>query len=169
MQHLGKGLVRADAFDLDVIGQVELQLFRPAGLLFAAAHIGDAIDGHAVMVGEDTADPDRRRHLVFRITDALADQVFRFVDAGGGVDVDAGVAKEAAWKNRNRDKRTVRFEQRDGVGGQRHFRRLELLVAQHAEEGLFDRHVEVIQIDPVRLHAAVHKRAGAVIIPAAQR
>ncbi len=73
----------------DVRRQVELELLAAARLLLAAGAVGDAVDGHAVVLGEDAADPHRRRHLVLGRPDALADQVLRLADAGVRVDVDA--------------------------------------------------------------------------------
>ena len=47
-------------------------------------------------------------------------------------------------------------------------RAVELAVAQHAEEGLFHRLVEVHELDAVGLHAAVGERARAVVVPAGE-
>jgi len=65
------------------------------GLLLAAGRVAHAVDRHVVVVGQDAADPHRGRHLIFGVADALADQVFRLVDAGVGMDIDAGMAEEA--------------------------------------------------------------------------
>jgi hypothetical protein len=121
------------------------------------------------MFRQDAAYPDRRGHLVFRGADAFADQVFGFPDTGCGVDIDAGMAEEAGREDRYGDKGPIRFEQRDRVGRQRHLRHVELAEPHHAEESLFDRHVQIIEVDPVRLHRPVHQGAGAVVVPAAER
>jgi hypothetical protein len=97
-QHARQGLVRADRRQADVRRQVQLLLLGAAGLLLAAGQVGDAVDRHAVVVGEDAADPGRRGHLVFGIADAAADQVLGLPDAGAGMDVDRGRAEEASAK-----------------------------------------------------------------------
>ena len=94
-QHPRERLVLADALDDDVGRKVELQLLGPAGLLLAARHIGDAVDGHPVMIRENAPDPDRRRHLILGVADPLADQILRLFDARPGAHIDRGVAEEA--------------------------------------------------------------------------
>ena len=144
--------VGADRLDPDVRRQVELQLFTASRLLLAAGVIGDAVDGNAVMLGQDSANPHRRRHLVLGRSDPLADQVLRLADAGARVDVDARMAKEARRKDRDRDERARLAEHRDRVRRQRHLGDVELAMPQHPEEGLLDGQIEIGEVDAVGLH-----------------
>ncbi len=114
-EHPRQGLAGRDALDLDAVGQVELDLLVAVGLFFAAGDVGDAVGGDVVMILENAADPDRRRHLVLGRADALADQVARRLDTGIGVHVDAGVPEEAAGKHRDGDEGPLGAGQRDGV------------------------------------------------------
>ena len=121
------------------------------------------------MIGEDAADPDRCRHLIFRHADSLADQILGLPDAGFRADVNAGMTEEARRKDRNGDEAPGLLEQRHRVGRQRQFRGIEFLEADHPEERLLDRHVEVIEVDPVGLYRTVGEGTGAIVIPAAER
>src|SRR4029079_2536997 len=69
-------LVRPDVADPDARRQVELELLLAPGFFHATSEIFAAFDGHAVLVLQYAAYPDRRRHLVFDGAHALADQVF---------------------------------------------------------------------------------------------
>ena len=55
------------------------------------------------------------------------------------------------------------------VGGQRHFRGLELAVAQHAEKSLLHRHADVVEVYAVGLDPPFGKGPGTIVIPAAER
>jgi hypothetical protein len=63
------------------------------------------------------------------------------------------MAEEARGKHRDRDEVLLLLEERHRVRRERHLRDVELLVPQHAEEGLLDRHVEVRELDAVGLDA----------------
>ncbi len=90
----------------------------------------------------------------------------RLADAALRRDEDAVVAEEARGKHRNGDEGRVLARQRHRIGGQRHLRRVELAVAQHAEERLLDRQLEDVEIDALGRDAAVGERADAVVVPA---
>ena len=165
-QHRRQRLVRTDVAHADARRQVERQLFGAARLFESARHVVDALDWHAMRVGENSADPDGRRHLVFRRADGAADQILRPFDAGGGVHVDARMPEEPRQENRDRHERRIVGEERHDIRGQRHLRDLELAVAQHAEEGLFHGQVQAGEVDAVGPHAAVEERAGTVVAPA---
>jgi len=57
----------------------------------------------AVFMCNHAAHPDDRRDLVFGHTDALAPEVFRFLDARALADVDSRMAKNPRDKSRNAD------------------------------------------------------------------
>ena len=168
-QHRGQGLVRPDPLDPDVGRQVELQLLRAIGRFLPAGEIRDVIDLHAVLVRQDAADPDRSGHLILGAADPLALEVGGLADAGRRVHIDRRMAEEARWEHRNGDEGARLLEAGDDVRRQRHLGDIELAMPQHAEEGLFDRHVEIDEVDAVRHHALVHQRAGAIVVPAAER
>ena len=94
-QHRRKGIRRANPLDPDVRRQSEIQLFGTTGLFLAARAIRHCVDRHAIFVGEDPTNPHRRRHLVFGIAHAFADQVLRFANAACRIDIDARVAEES--------------------------------------------------------------------------
>ena len=94
-QHLRNGFVLRDRFHFDVGGQIKTLLFGATRLFFATRIIGHAVDRHAVVLGQNTANPDRCRHLVFRHADLFADEILRRLDAGFGAHIDAGMTEEA--------------------------------------------------------------------------
>jgi len=77
--------------------------------------------------------------------------------------------KKREGKHRDGDERRVLAHQRHAIRGHRHLRDIELAVAQHAEEGLFDEEVVVDEVDALGTHAAVGERARAVVVPAGER
>lgn len=70
---------------------------------------------------------------------------------------------------RDGDERRILARQRHHVGGQRHLRRVELAVAQHAKEGILDRLREEHQVDAVGPHQAGGQRRYAIVVPAGER
>jgi hypothetical protein len=65
-EHLRERAVRRDRCDVHALGQVEPELFHPARRVQAAGAVADRLDRHAVVLGEDAADPHRRGDLVLR-------------------------------------------------------------------------------------------------------
>ena len=98
----------------------------------------------------------------------LSDQVFGFADAALRRNEDARLAEESRRKYRDRDERRLVARDRHGVGGQRHLGDVEFAVAQHAKERLLDMQVKAVEIDAFGAHAAVGKRASAIVVPAGQ-
>src|SRR5215813_2563772 len=72
-------------------------------------------------------------------------------------------------RDRHRHERALvaAFERR--VGGKRKLGDLELLVVEHALEGLTRAQNLDIEVDALRLHAPVNQRAGAIVVPAGER
>ncbi|MNL89017.1 hypothetical protein D3C87_2190900 [compost metagenome] len=62
--------------------QVERQFFRPVWLFLAARKMRHVVDPDAIFIRHDATDPDRRRHLIFRTADALADEIGWLAYAG---------------------------------------------------------------------------------------
>ena len=160
------GPIRVDA---DRRRQVELDLLVAPRLLDAAGEVLDARRIDAVLVLQDAADPDRRRHLVFGHADALAGEVL-----GSRMPLFAET-KMHEWR-KIRDGKTgiamngaIVAPQRHRVRRQRHLGHVEFAVPQHAEERLLDVELEILEVDAVGPHAAVGERARAVVVPAGQR
>src|SRR5207253_6850852 len=103
--------------------------------------------------------------LVFGIAHAFADQVLRFANAAGRIDVNARMAKEPRRKNRDRDERPLGLRQRNGVRRQGHFGDIEFAMPEHPEKCFLDRHVQIVEIDAIGLHRTVTKRARAIVVP----
>jgi hypothetical protein len=120
----------------------------------AAGAVGDRLDRHPVLVGEDAADPDVRGELVLRQPDPLADEVARLADARGLGHVDAAVPEQPGREDRDGDERRL-AGQPDDVAGQRHLRGVELAEAGHAEERLLHLLGQVGQVDAGGPDAAV--------------
>src|SRR5215813_2107047 len=106
---------------------------------------------------------------VLRGADALALEVLRRIDARALAHIDAGVAEDLRERDRHRHERAIAARLQRRVGRERELGDLELLFVQHALEALArPQHLD-IEIDAVGLHAPVHQRAGAVIVPAGER
>ncbi len=140
---------------------------RP-GSSSTAGVVGRAVGRDAVLVGQDPADPDHRRQLVFGIADSPPGELLRFGDAAAGVHIDRGMPEHPRRKHRDRDKRTVRMEERQHIRRQRHLRDVELTVAQHPEECLLDRKRQAIEVHAFGRHAAFEQRTRTVVVPAGQ-
>ena len=121
-----------------------------------------------MVLREYAANPYRRGHLVFGAGNPLADQIPRFANPRRGVDVDARVAEKPRRKNRQRDKRPLRPMQRHTVRGQGHLRQVEFAKPRHAEKGLLDRQIKVVEVDAVDFDRAVLQGAGAIVVPAGE-
>src|SRR6266705_2480926 len=79
------------------------------------------------------------------------------------------MAERPRWEYRNRDERRDGLEQRQRIGGERHLRHVEFLVAQHPEECLLDRKMQADEIDAISADALVGERSDAVVVPAGER
>ena len=129
----------------------------------------DVARRYTVLVGEKSANPDRRGHLVVADTHALALQILGPLDTGVGAHVDSRMAKDPGRKDRNRDEAGIAFRAQDRIGRERHFRRIELAVVEHAPESLTWAQRKECQIYALGLHPAVDKRLGTIIAAAGQR
>src|SRR5262245_21272951 len=63
----------------------------------------------------------------------------------------------------------MRLMQRHRVRGQRQLGAIEVAMAQHAKEGLFDRQRQEVELDALRLHHTALQRVGTVVVPAGER
>ncbi len=77
--------------------------------------------------------------------------------------------EEARREHRDGDETRILAAQRDAIGRHRHFGHIELAVADHAEERLFDIQNLEIEIDPVGPNLAGLECFGPVISPAGER
>ncbi len=94
-QHRRKCLVGTDRLDPDMVRQINLhplttaRLFKPAG---APGHVSGT---DTVIIGQHAAHPKRCGLLILLDANLLANQIAGLGNAGGGVDVDRGMAKNA--------------------------------------------------------------------------
>src|SRR5262249_10051256 len=118
---------------------------------------------------QHAAHEDQAGRAPLRRADAFALQILRPVDAGAGAHVNAGMTEYFGERDRHRHERalTAAFERR--VGGKREFGDLELLVVQHALEGLARAQNLDVEVDARRLHAPVDQRTGTIVVPAGER
>jgi hypothetical protein len=123
---------------------------------------------HTVEVGEDAADPDVGGQLVLGDPHPAAGQLLRRLDARCRVHVDPVVPEGAGREDRDGDERGVLLEG-EHEGGQRELGDVELLEADHPEEGLLRGQGQHRQIDTLDGDAAVRERAGAVVVAACER
>ena len=138
---------------------------KPVG---AALHPFDVGGLHAVLVLQQPAHIDRRRHRIFRHAAALALEVLRRLDALLGVDEEVAVAEHARGKRRDRDERRRAAVHQRGVVRERHLGGVELLVLQHPPEDLRRLQRHVVEVDALRLDGAVPQRLRAVVGSAGQ-
>src|SRR5262245_8280825 len=89
-----------------------------------------------VLMFEDSSRPYRHCDLIFGNADFSANQVLGLANPRFGVHVDAGVAKSARGKDRNRNKIREPPVAREQIGTEGHLGGIELLIAEHAPEGL---------------------------------
>src|SRR5262249_41008371 len=125
------------------------------------AHGGEV---HIVMMAENAADPDRRRHGVERDADAFAGDVLGRADAGLAVDVDVAMAEDARGKHQQRHERTSSAGKATDEFGAGEFGGVEFLAAAHAIEDvarLLDR--DEVEIDVLDRHISRAERLGAVV------
>src|SRR5262249_38114524 len=124
---------------------------------------------HLVLVLQEAARPDCGRHLVVTDADAPAFELARLAERRAGAHVERVLAEDARGEHGDGDEALVAFRTQDGVGGERHFRDVELLVVQHAPEGLAGPQREVGElVDALDLHASVEQRLSTVEAPASQ-
>src|SRR5262249_8113200 len=104
-----------------------------------------------------------------RRADAFALEILRGVDAGAGAHVNAGMTEDFGERDRHRHERALAaaFERR--VRRERKLGDFELLVVQHALEGLARTQNLDLEVDALRLHAPIDQRTGAVVVPAGER
>ena len=158
---------------------VQLELHRPhqrdrarravrLGVVHAALDPGDAGEVDAVVVLQQPADDDRRRHGVERHADALAGEVLRLAYLPL-VDRDVAVAEHARGEHRDRHHRAVAARRMAEVVRARHLGGVEFEIVRHPVEDLA-RMVdgEEIEVDAVRLHFAGVQREHAVVEPAGE-
>src|SRR5580700_193239 len=168
-KHLGKGVVLGNIFQANFRRQGNGLFFGSTRRFFAATEIRDAGNRDMVFVAQNAANPYAGGQLIFRIADALSDQVLRLADAAVAIDEDAGVPERPGRKNRDGDKGPRIAKQGKRVGGERHFGDVKFLVADHPKKSFLYRDVDVGQVDPVDGNALFEQGARAVIIPAGQR
>jgi hypothetical protein len=100
---------------------------------------------------------------------ALALEIARRLDAGARAHINAVVPEDFRERDRDRDEWAISFALQAHIGGERHFGGVEFAGLQHARKRLARPHHPQVEVDAVRLHAAVHERAGAIVVPARQR
>jgi hypothetical protein len=96
-----------------------------ARLVQATGHPAEVGRGDAVVVLEEGADPDGRRHLVLRHADRPTDEVAGLLDAAPRMDVDLAVAKRLRREHGDPDQATVAAAREHHQGRQRHLRDVE--------------------------------------------
>jgi hypothetical protein len=117
----------------------------------------------AVIVLQQAADPDRRRHGVELDADPLALKILRLLDHAG-IDRDEAVPEHARWEHRQGDERTLAGRVAADVFRRRHLRGVELEPAHHAIEQIarmVDR--DEVEVDTVGFHLAGIERHHAVV------
>src|SRR3954469_12547280 len=104
-----------------------------SGRVDGTLHPGAFREIDAVVMLQNAADENRRRHRVERNADALALQIFRFLDLVL-VDADEGVTEAARGEYRDRDERAFLVGVALHVFRAGIFGDVELLAARHAVE-----------------------------------
>src|SRR2546422_395015 len=151
--------------DLDLRRQLQRELFGAAWFFLSALKIGRACDRNTILIAENASNPDGRGHLIFGISNSLADQIFRFPNSAVRIDINARVTKGAGGKYRNRNERRIFAKQRYRVGRKRHFGDVELAMPQHPEERLFDDEIEVIDLYAVDGNAFFQQGPRSIVVP----
>ncbi|MPM41603.1 hypothetical protein SDC9_88258 [bioreactor metagenome] len=162
-QQAGDGLAFGRVFHAHVVGQLDLDFFRTAGVRHAAAHPGHVGRSDAVVLFQNRAHPDVGRQLVFGQTDLAAAQILGLLNAVGAA-IDRGVAEGARQEDGNADIREVALRGLQRGAGQREFADVEFLAAERAKEDFFGRQRHDDRIHAVDLHGAVDQRAAAVVV-----
>src|SRR5262249_47451921 len=98
-EHGRERLCRAIRLDPDGGRKRESDLLGAPRLLQASGAVGDAVDRHGIVLGENSAYPDRRSHLVLGRPYPLAFEVAWRANAGVDVHVDARMPEKARWKD----------------------------------------------------------------------
>lgn len=153
---------------MDVNRQIHRD-FSASWLLQPARVVRDAVDRDAMVVREDSADPDGGAHLVLGNSNPLSRKVFRAVDLAVDIHIDARVSKHARGEDRNRDEGSRIREVASRVPREGHLGGFEVPVVEHSEETLRHLHGEEVQIDAFNLDAPVLKSAHTVVVPAGER
>src|ERR1700676_4763562 len=97
---------------------------------------------------EQSADPDRRRHGVELNPDPFAFEILRRADLAR-VDRDEAVTKHPRGEHRQRHERAIAGGEAADIFGARHFRSIELELADHAVEQL----ARIVDIDEIEIDA----------------
>ena len=85
----------------DIIGQINLDLFRSTRRVHATTHPMDVGWFYPIVILKNASHPDICRQLIFRNTDAASFEVFGAIDAFVRPDVNRGVAEGARQEDRN--------------------------------------------------------------------
>ncbi|MBI2318174.1 MAG: hypothetical protein HYU75_14550 [Betaproteobacteria bacterium] len=122
-----------------------------------------------MLIGQQPADEDRRRHGVDLHADAFALQVLRRPDLPA-VDEDEAVAKDPRGKHRDRDERALPGDEARDVFGTGELRSVEFDSPRHAVEDVARPVVcQELEIDALDLHFAGGERDHAIIQAAGER
>ena len=166
LHHGFKRLAVWQEFEADARRRCEGNQRRLRGRVEPAHEPAHLMRCHAIFVLDHALHEHGRRRAPLRGADAFSPQVLRLFDAGARADVDARMTEDLRHGNRQRAKAGVATAQKAGVGGQRQFRSVELLVFQHARKHhARPQHLD-LEVYAMGPDAPVDERAGAVIVPA---
>ena len=119
---------------------------------------------------QDAAHPDGRRHLVLGHADGAAGQFLRGASPAVPAEVNAVVAECARQEHRQGDERAVRLlVQREEVAREGHFGGIELREPEHPEEDLLNLQPQAGEIDALRPDRSLMQGPRPVIVPARER
>src|SRR5882672_3871970 len=94
--------------------------------------------------------------------------VLRLANAALRRHENARVPEKARRERRDGDKAGLVPHERNAIRGERHFRRVELAVAQHPEKRLLNEELVIDEVDTLGAHASIRERTGPVVIPAGE-
>ena len=121
---------------------------------------------NAVNIFQVASDPDSRRLGIERRADPLASEILGLLDASRLVHADEGVAERLGWEYRDGDKGADLLRRHGDVLGERHFRQIEFLRADHAVEDFPWRlDFKKVQIDALDVDQPIVQRLHTVIRP----
>ena len=144
-------------------GQLDGDLFGPAGMLDSSPHPNHVGRLHAVVVLQDDARPHAGGELIFRQPDAPALEIGRRRDPVAA-HIDRVVTECPRNECRHAHIRAVALGGLHREARQRQFADVEVHAAEGAEEDLLGRQVHEHGIDAVDLDRAVHQRTHAVVV-----
>src|SRR5262249_30588244 len=168
-EHLLQRLPPGEEIEPDVVSKIERDQRRLDEAVEPAHEPVHVLRLDAVILLQHAAKEDEAGRAPLRRTDAFPLKILRPVDAGAAAHVNEGMTEDLGERDRDRHERALAaaFERR--VGGKREFGDLELLVVEHALEGLARTQNLDIEVDALRLHAPVDQRPGAIVVPAGER